>query len=281
MKKEIWKPLFNPNYLCSSEGKIKTAERMVIGKSGILVPFTKPNREIGFIKRTVKPKVAIGIKENRRVYDVEYLIYTTFIGEVPPEWFIIHRDKNKYNNNIDNIFIQNLYDLHGIKKEDCAVIEEFPNYIINKEGKVINRKTGTAVKAIRHILYNHPEVRLWKENTTRLLKVHRLLAIAFIPNPENKREVNHIDGNRMNHSLKNLEWNTRSENQKHAYNNGLSGGHFEKGAKHRFRKLSLEDIYEIRGRRAAGEKVRLIAPDYNIGVGQVYGVCTKRQTIED
>jgi len=68
------------------------------------------------------------------------------------------------------------------------------------------------------------EMKTWKEKSgymrigltnngkTKFFYIHRLLAIAFIPNPENKSEVNHIDGNRANNMLENLRWLTNKEN---------------------------------------------------------------------
>lgn len=60
-----------------------------------------------------------------------------------------------------------------------------------------------------------------KDVTTRH-SVHRLVAKAFIANPSNKATVNHIDGNKLNNNVCNLEWSTYSENLKHAYANGLN-----------------------------------------------------------
>ena len=70
---------------------------------------------------------------------------------------------------------------------------------------------------------NYLAVKLYTggKGTGRGYKVHRLVAQAFIPNPDNKEQVNHIDGNTFNNNVSNLEWCTNSENQKHAWQTGL------------------------------------------------------------
>lgn len=62
---------------------------------------------------------------------------------------------------------------------------------------------------------------LKKDGERRCPKIHRLVALAFIPNPENKPQVNHIDGCKTNNSVENLEWATNTENRTHAIANGL------------------------------------------------------------
>lgn len=73
--------------------------------------------------------------------------------------------------------------------------------------------------------------------------VHRLVAQAFIPNPENKPQVNHIDGNKLNNNVENLEWATSSENNKHRYALNL---HNQDGPKNPSAKLTAVEVRKIR-----------------------------------
>ena len=100
------------------------------------------------------------------------------------------------------------------------VIEEFPNYSIDINGNVFNSKKNKYCH-LNKDNYGYILVNLKMGNVWYKRKIHRLLALAYLPNPENKCDVNHIDGNKSNNDLSNLEWATRSENEKHAYRIGL------------------------------------------------------------
>ncbi len=97
---------------------------------------------------------------------------------------------------------------------------------IRKDGVKVPKKGKelffTISKIDEHGHRPRASVQLWKENKAYLRPVHRLVAKAFIPNPENKPTVNHIDGNALNNRVDNLEWATYSENQLHAFRIGLT-----------------------------------------------------------
>lgn len=78
----------------------------------------------------------------------------------------------------------------------------------------------------------------------KTVKPHRLIALNFIPNPEFKIDVNHIDGNKCNNRLDNLEWVTEQENVIHAHETGLSKG--VRGEKSHYAKISDENVSAIR-----------------------------------
>ena len=90
--------------------------------------------------------------------------------------------------------------------------------------------------------------------------VHRLVAFAFIPNPENKPEINHKNGIRNDNRVENLEWVTGLENKLHR--SRVLG--LEIGEKHHAAKLTNADIPVIRARAASGETYASIAKDYPV-----------------
>lgn len=100
------------------------------------------------------------------------------------------------------------------------LIEGFTHHTIDEQGTVINTKTNH-IKAqwLGANGYYHVDIQEFGKSTK--IAVHRLLALSFIDNPESKRTVNHIDGNKLNNLLSNLEWATDAENIQHAYNTGL------------------------------------------------------------
>jgi hypothetical protein len=92
------------------------------------------------------------------------------------------------------------------------------NYEVSSLGRVRNRKTGRVLSS--HFITNrsgdlYEKVDLYLAGIRHKRFVHRLVAEQFIPNPENKPEVNHPDGNTLNNGKDNVEWATREENEAH------------------------------------------------------------------
>ena len=93
-------------------------------------------------------------------------------------------------------------------------IDGFPRYSVSDAGLVRNDVTGLVLKP--DVTKGYLRVTLRNSSCSKRFMVHRLVAQAFIPNPDRKPEVNHKDGNKANCADWNLEWATRSENELHA-----------------------------------------------------------------
>lgn len=95
-------------------------------------------------------------------------------------------------------------------------------YMVSNTGKVKSLITGIEMKAKPGGTSPYLMVGL-RDDGKKMIRclVHRLVAAAFIPNPENKSQVNHKDGDKLNNHVENLEYATPSENSQHSYDNGL------------------------------------------------------------
>ena len=100
--------------------------------------------------------------------------------------------------------------------------------------------------------------------------VHRLVAAAFLNNKFNHKYVNHIDGNRHNNNVNNLEWCTQSHNKKHSYNLGLSD---KKGTNHHLTKFKEQDIIDIRSKyENEGMLQKEISKIYNVNKSTIWHI---------
>lgn len=103
---------------------------------------------------------------------------------------------------------------------------------MSNTGKVRNRKGEISQREDK---YGYMRCNLYFDGTHIVRTIHRLVAEAFLPNPENLPQVNHIDGNKKKNHVENLEWCTASQNVKHAFDTGLK----EKSREHA-RKIGIE-----------------------------------------
>jgi hypothetical protein len=110
-----------------------------------------------------------------------------------------------------------------------VTIKDYPNYEINSFGVVRNKKNN---KIIRSFINNHYyRINLRNNGIVKNLYLHRVLGLVFIPNPNGFSEINHIDGNKLNYSLSNLEWCNSKQNKLHARVNGLQVSKIGKDSK--------------------------------------------------
>lgn len=122
----------------------------------------------------------------------------------------------------------------------------------------------------------YPVVSLSKDSKAKSVRVHRILALAFIPNPENKPCVNHIDNNPMNKSLDNLEWCTQKENMQHASKQGRMFSHQDKTLYRRNTKIDMDIARKIREDRKEGNSLIYISEKYEVSASTVSMICNNK-----
>lgn len=121
------------------------------------------------------------------------------------------------------------------------VSEDMP-FEVTVEGVVRSRKTGNILKH-RTSWDGYPKVNTKYKNKSFNQSVHRLVAKAYIPNPNNYPQVNHIDGDKNNPHKDNLEWCNNSQNQLHAIRTGLRK--VQKGSETHMAILTDKDVHEV------------------------------------
>lgn len=111
---------------------------------------------------------------------------------------------------------------HIMKNEEWKVIKGYPDYKVSNQGRVVSMKYNKE----RYLTLcpnrkGYPSVKITGIKKEQPMRVHRIVADAFIPNPDNKPQVNHINGIKTDNRVENLEWVTGLENIQHAWANGM------------------------------------------------------------
>jgi hypothetical protein len=124
----------------------------------------------------------------------------------------------------------------GLSDAKCATTHNY--YVVFETGQILNAHGAEMTGHVdwcgyREVVLDH-----------QICRVHRVVAEAFIPNPQGKRCVNHKDGNKLNNNVSNLEWVTYSENTTHAFKTGLEIP--QCGEEHHAHKLTWDTVREIR-----------------------------------
>ncbi len=115
-------------------------------------------------------------------------------------------------------------------------IKEFPFFEVSTKGEIFSTARRWGSNGKKGVIYRDKKLspcdngKGYKQcfflkdgkRKKHMRYIHRLVAQAFIPNPHNKKEVNHIDGNKSNNNITNLEWTTKQENADHSVANGLN-----------------------------------------------------------
>lgn len=125
------------------------------------------------------------------------------------------------------------------------ILGEKTEYLISSKGRIFSKYSN---KILKQSVSNcgYLRVDIYKNKKHKKMSVHRLVAIAFIENPDNLPEVNHKDGNKTNNCVENLEWVTPSENDYHAYLTGIKRAkHGDESHLSKYKRKDVEEACEL------------------------------------
>jgi len=161
-------------------------------------------------------------------------------------------------------------------------IDDFPGYEVSDAGRVrsvdriVKASDGRMIPVKGRVLApgkgltGYLSVNLWRNNRQSQNYVHRLVATAFLGKPSANLQVNHIDCDKANNALSNLEWVTRHANMQHAVTNGLCGS----GERNSASKLTTAQVIEIRKASNDGERQGKIAAHFGISQSAISAIVT-------
>lgn len=164
-----------------------------------------------------------------------------------------------------------------MKKDVIVPVKGYEDfYGATADGRVFSfnyRKTGKIKELAQSVLIDHrrssstyyKRAKMYFINKHTPIAIHRIIALTFIPNPNNYKQVNHIDGDKGNNCASNLEWCNNSMNQLHAHETGMRI--YDKGTEHHNHKLTELEVIEI--------KKLLLLPKYKgqlTDIAKKYGV---------
>lgn len=152
--------------------------------------------------------------------------------------------------------------------ETMREIPNYKGYFATPDGRVYSEKVKRFLKPRNHRGYW--SIGISVDGKKKTATVHRLIAFAFVDNPENKKVINHKDGDKKNNNISNLEWCTTSENILHAFKTGLSSP--MAGSKHGFAKLTEADIPVIRSLSSQGKSLSQIAGKFKVDIKTVHRI---------